>query len=93
MSLTRSGVPLLVIMTVFSISLDVSDQTHFADIDLLQAGLDKAAAGIDVVVGELLLHLGEAEPVSDQLVGIDANLVFARGAAEAGNVDDIRNSF
>ena len=33
----------------------------------------------------------EAEPVGDQLVGIDAHLIFARGAAEAGHVDDVRH--
>ena len=52
---------------VFDI-VHVPDQAHFPDVDLLQAGFDEAAAGIDVVVGELLLHLGEAEPVGDQLV-------------------------
>jgi hypothetical protein len=35
--------------------IDLSD---FADIDLLQALLDETAAGIGVVVGELLLDLG-----------------------------------
>jgi hypothetical protein len=41
--------------------LDVVNVIHlsdFADIDLLQALLDETAAGIGVVVGELLLDLG-----------------------------------
>ena len=40
----------------------VADQAHFAHVDLLQAGFDEAAAGVDVVVGELLLHLAELSP-------------------------------
>ena len=69
----------------------VLDQAHFAHIDLLQAGLNEAAAGVGVVVGELLLHLRDAEPVGDQLVGIDAHLILARRTAEAGDVHDVRN--
>ena len=71
--------------------VNVPNQTHFPNIDLLQAGFDKAAAPIGVVVGELLLHLADAESVGDQLVGVDANLVFARGSAEAGDIDDVGN--
>ena len=80
-------------MTVFSISWTFSDQAHFPNVDLLQTGFDEAPAGIHVVVGELLLHLGEAEAVRDQFVGIDADLVFARGSAETGNVDDVGHGF
>ena len=72
-------------------SLHVSDQAHFANIDLLQPGFDEAAACVGVVVGELLFHLGDAEAVGDQFVGIEAHLILARGAAEARNVDDVRN--
>ena len=72
-------------------SLYVLDQAHFGDVDLLQAGFDKASAGVGVVVGELLLHLADAQSVGDQLVGVHANLIFARRAAEAGHIDDIRN--
>src|SRR5208283_3602101 len=50
-----------------------------------------ASARVDVVVGKLLLNLGQAQAVGDEFVGIDANLVFAGGAAEAGNIDDIRH--
>ena len=82
MSFTRSGVPFLVSQDrVFDI-VHVPDQPHFPDVDLLQAGFEEAAAGIDVVVGELLLHLAETQPVGDQLIGIDAHLIFARRAAE-----------
>jgi hypothetical protein len=67
-------------------SLDVAhglDQPDGAHVDLLQAGFDEAAAGVHVVVGELLLHLADAQPVGDQLVRVDADLVLARDAAEA----------
>ncbi len=40
--------------------LYVPDQTHFTNINLLQAGFDEAPAGVGIVIGELLLHLGEA---------------------------------
>ena len=73
--------------------LDVRDQSHFPDIDLLQAGFDKAAARIRIVVCELLLDLGETEAVGDQLVGIDADLIFAGGPAEARNIDHIGHGF
>ena len=69
--------------------VNVGEQADGAHIDLLQPCLDEAAAGVDVVVGELLLHLADAEAVGDQLVGIDAHLVFPREAAEAGNVHDV----
>ncbi len=68
MSLTRIGVPFCVLITV---SLDVVHVLHQADgahVDLLQARFDEAAAGVDVVVGELLLHLADAQAVGDQLV-------------------------
>ena len=49
--------------------VDVRHQTDCPHVDLLQPFLDKAAAGVGVVVGELLLHLRDAQPVGDQLVG------------------------
>ena len=67
--------------------VDVAVEADFADVDLLLALLDEAAAGVDVVVGELLLDLADGEAVGDELVGIDADLVLARDAAEAGDVD------
>ena len=69
--------------------VNVIDQADLADVDLLQAFLNETAAGIGVVVGELLLDLGEAQTVGDEFVGIEANLVFAGGTAEAGDVDDV----
>ena len=50
--------------------VDVRDEADFADVDLLQAGFDETAAGVGVVIGELLLDLPDAESVGDQ---------FARG--------------
>ena len=68
--------------------LDVLVEADLADVDLLLALLDEAAAGVGVVVGELLLDLADAETVGDELVGIDADLVLARDTAEAGDIDD-----
>ena len=73
--------------------LDVVEQAHRADVDLLQAGLDEAAAGVGVVGSELLLDLGEAEAVSDELLGIDLHLILAGGAAKAGNIDHVGDGF
>ncbi len=60
---------------------------------MLQSGFHEAAARIGVVVGELLLHLCEAQSVGDQLVGIDPDLVLARRTTETRNIDDVRNGF
>src|ERR1700722_5046211 len=68
--------------------LDVAEQAHDADIDLLQAGFDEATAGVGVVVSELLLDLGDAQAMGDEGVGIDADLIFAGNAAEAGDVNN-----
>ena len=46
----------------------VAEEPERADVHLLHADFDKAAAGIDVVVGELLLHLADAQSVRDELV-------------------------
>ena len=43
-------------------SSTLSNQAHRAHVDLLQPCFDEAAAGIHVVVGELLLHLAELRP-------------------------------
>ena len=40
--------------------LHATEEAQRADIHLLHADLDKATAGIDVVVGKLLLHLADA---------------------------------
>src|ERR1019366_6946307 len=36
---------------------DIAEKAERADVHLLQAGLHEAAAGVDIVAGELLLHL------------------------------------
>ena len=72
---------------------DVPYQAYFADIDLLEACFDEASARIRIVVGELLLHLGEAQSVGNQFIGVNANLIFAGGAAKARNINNIGNSF
>ncbi len=53
----------------------------------------KAAAGVLIIVGELLLDLADGEAVCDELVGVDADLVLARGSSEAGDVDDAGDRF
>ena len=78
-------------MTVFSMSCDVRDQPHGAHIDLLRPLLDEASAGVGIAVGQLLLHLRQAQTVGDQFVGIDANLIFARDAAEGRIVHHVRD--
>ena len=55
-------------------------------IDLLRALLDKAAAAVGVVVGDLLLHLADAQPVGDQLLRIELDLVLLGRPAEARNI-------
>src|ERR1700746_1734753 len=67
------------------------DQPDFANIDLLQAGLDETAAGVGIVAGELLLDLREAQSIGDQLIRINANLVFASRSTETGDINDVRD--
>ena len=62
-----------------------------AHINLLQSRFDEAAPGVGVVVCKLLFDLPDTQPVRHQGVGIDPHLVFAGGAAETGNVHDIRD--
>ena len=69
----------------------VTEKPERTNIHLLQAGLHEAAAGVDVVAGQLLLHLADAQSVRNQLVGVHAHLVFPDSSAEIGDVDDIRN--
>ena len=68
-----------------------ADQPDRAHVDLLHARLDEASPGVHVVVGELLLHLADAKAVGDELVRVDAHLVFARGSAEDLDVHHIRH--
>ncbi len=69
------------------------DQSHGAHVNLLQTFLYETSACVHVIVGELLLDLGQAQSVSHQFVWVHTNLVFAGGAAEAGNVNNIRHRF
>ncbi len=68
--------------------VDVAVEADLADVDLLPALLDEVAAGVDVVVGDLLLDLADGEAVGDEFIGVDADLVLAGDAAEAGDIDD-----
>jgi hypothetical protein len=68
--------------------VDAGEEADLADVDLQLALLDEVAAGVDVVVGDLLLNLGDGKAVGDELVGIETDLVLARDAAEAGDIDD-----
>ena len=61
----------------------VGEEPEGAHVHLLHPDFNEAAAGVDVVVGELLLHLADAQSVRDELVGIDAHLVLAHRAAES----------
>jgi hypothetical protein len=79
MSFTRSGV-------------NVSHQADFAKVELLEASFNKTPASIRIIVRELLLHLSEAQAIRNQLIGINADLIFAGGTTKAGNVNDIGNS-
>ena len=72
-------------------SMHVAEEPERANVHLLQADFHEAAAGIDVVVGELLLHLADAQSVRHQLVGVDAHLVLAHRAPEVGNVHHVGN--
>src|SRR3984957_5420851 len=68
-------------------------QSHRADVDLLQSRLDKAAAGVDVIIGELLFNLSDAQAIRDQLIGIEANLILLGDAAQARNIDHVGDGF
>ena len=68
---------------------DVGEEADYADVDLLEARFDEAATGVGIIVRELLFDLADAEAVGDEGVGINADLIFAGDAAEAGDVNDI----
>src|SRR5208283_3724858 len=87
----NGGAPLGDDHRVFNV-LDASHQPNFTDVDLLQPGFHKAAAGIHVVARELLLDLRQAQAVSDQFIGVNPNLIFTRRPAETRDVHDIRHS-
>ena len=73
--------------------VDIGEQADGANIDLLLPCLDETAAGVDVVVGQLLLDLADVQSVGDEFIGINADLIFARRAAETGNIHDVWNGF
>src|SRR5262249_29210844 len=76
--------------------LNIGYRLHLADgsyVDFLQSGFDEAAAAVHVVVRQLLLNLAEREPVRDELVRIDADLILARRASEAGHSHDVGHGF
>ena len=66
--------------------LHVAIEADFTDVDLLLPLLDEAATGIGVVVGELLLHLANAQTIGDELVRIDPHLIFASDATETRDI-------
>ena len=79
------------VKTVCSISFTLAEEPERADVHLLQAGLHKVAAGVDVVIRELLFHLANAQAVRHQLVGIHAHLIFPRRAPEGADVNNVGN--
>ena len=71
---------------------DVVGGLHEADganIQGLLAALDESAAGVDVVGDQRLLNLRQSQAVGNQLAGIELHLVFARGAAERIDINDV----
>ena len=93
MSFTRRAVPVWVFKHGLLDVVHGAEEPERANVHLLHADFDKAAAGIDVVVGKLLLHLADAQSVRHQLVRIHAHLVLAHRAAEVGNIHHIGNGF
>ena len=73
--------------------LDISVQALCLNVDLLGTSLDKAAAAVGIVEGQLLLNLGDAQPVADQFVRIQTNLVFLGESAERGHIDNVGYAF
>jgi hypothetical protein len=77
--LDAMAAPAWVLTTVFSMSCGAGVEARRLHVDLLRALLDEAAAGVGVVVGDLLLDLANAEAVGDEFVGVELDLVFAVG--------------
>ena len=61
---------------------DVGDQAYAAHVDLLRTLFDETATHVGVAVCQLLLNLRQAQTIGDQLLRVDANLIFASYAAE-----------
>src|SRR5580698_841976 len=53
------------------------------------SGLGFQDSLIDVVIGDLLLHLANTQSVGDKLARIHADLILAHGSTEIGNVNNI----
>src|SRR5258708_39699305 len=62
--------------------LDVPDQSHFPNIELLETRFDEAAARVGIVVCELLFYLGKTQAIRNQFIWVNADLIFARRATE-----------
>ena len=73
--------------------LDIFIKALCLHIDLLRACDDEASTGIGVVVLELLLDLGNAEAVANQLLRIEPDLIFLCDSTKAGDVDNTGNIF
>src|ERR1700691_2471571 len=69
--------------------LHVLEKSERAHVELLRALSHEAAAGVHVVDGQLLLDLSDAQSISDELIGVDAHLILARGAAKVAHVHDV----
>ena len=70
---------------------NIREETDLAHIDLLLTGLDETAAGIGIVVRQLLLDVADGQAIGDELVRVDADLVFTRDAAKARDIDHAGN--
>ena len=68
--------------------VDRADQADAAHHGGLRADVDGIAADIDVGVADGLQHLRQRQPVGDQLVEIDLQLIGLGLAAPPGDVDD-----
>jgi hypothetical protein len=71
----------------------IPHEPHFPHVNLLKAGFDKASAGIGIIVRELLLDLSDAEPIRNEFVGIQTNLIFAGRSSKTRDVHDVRHRF
>ncbi len=69
----------------------VRHESDGADIDCLLPALDETPAGVDVVRGQRLLHLADAQTVLDEPIGIDEHLVLAGDPAKTHDIDDVRH--
>ena len=67
--------------------LNTGEEAGGLHVNLLRALLDEAAAAVGVVAGDLLLDLGDAQSIGDELLRIELDLIFLGGSAEAGNID------